>query len=214
GQWLQVVGVAKMAKYESFGEAPKPFFYVPLQQDFAMRPSLNVRTSRDPVTIAAALTREVHALDANLAPFEVITMRESIDFTALSSQQVAVALLSIFGGLALLLAAIGLYAVMSYAVSQSTRELGLRMALGAVPSDLLRLVMSHGLGLTAAGLILGAAAALAVTRLMGKLLYSISSYDPEAFALAFAVMTMVSLAACFLPAWRAAQTDPSQALRD
>src|SRR5438270_23279 len=214
GQWLQVVGVAKMAKYESFGEAPKPFFYVPLQQDFAMRPSLNVRTSRDPVTIAAALTREVHALDANLAPFEVITMRESIDFTALSSQQVAVALLSIFGGLALLLAAVGLYAVMSYAVSQSTRELGLRMALGAMPLDLLRLVMSHGLGLTAAGLILGAAAALALTRLMGKLLYSTSSYDPGAFVLAFVVMTIVSVAACFLPAWRAAQIDPSRALRD
>jgi len=214
GQWLQVIGVAKMAKYESFGEAPKPFFYVPLQQDFSMRASLNVRSSRDPVTIAAALAREVRALDANLAPSEVITMRKSIDFTALSSQQVAVSLLSIFGGLALLLAAVGLYAVMSYAVSQSTRELGVRMALGAAPLDLLRLVMSHGLGLTAIGLILGAAVALALTRLMGKLLYSTSSYDPGAFALAFAVMTIVSVAACFLPAWRAAQIDPSRALRD
>jgi putative ABC transport system permease protein len=103
---------------------------------------------------------------------------------------------------------------MSYAVSQSTRELGLRMALGAQASDLLRLVMSHGFALTAGGVLLGAGTALVLTRLLGDLLYKVSPTDPLAFALAFAVMLIASLAACLLPAWRAIRVDPSHALRN
>ena len=213
GQWMQVVGVAKLVKYGTFGEAPKPFFYVPLRQNFSIRSSLNIRTARDPAAMAAALSREIHAMDANLAQTEVITMRQNINFTALASQNIAVALLTIFGGLALLLAAIGLYGVMSYAVSQSTRELGLRMALGAGRSHLIRLVMSQGLALTAGGIVLGAIAALAMTRLIGDLLYKVNPRDPLAFGSACLVMMTASLAACFLPAWRAARTDPSRALR-
>jgi len=123
-------------------------------------------------------------------------------------------LLSIFGGLALVLAAVGLYGVMSYAVSQSRRELGLRMALGARASDLLWMVMSHGVALTLAGALLGAGAALSLTRLLGDLLFKTSPRDPLAFGAAFLVMTVASLAACFLPAWRATRTDPVRALRD
>jgi len=119
---------------------------------------------------------------------------------------------SIFGAMALFLAAIGLYAMMSYAVSQSTRELGLRMALGARVTDLLRLVMSRGLVLTAGGVLLGAIVALGLTRLMGNLLYKVSPRDPLAFGVAFVVMTIVALIACFLPAWRATRIDPVRAL--
>jgi ABC-type antimicrobial peptide transport system permease subunit len=104
--------------------------------------------------------------------------------------------------------------VMSYAVSQSKRELGLRMALGAGASDLLRLVMKNGLMLTAAGVALGAAAALVLTRLMGDLLYQVSPRDPLAFGAALVVMTLAALAACFFPAWRATRTDPVRALRE
>jgi ABC-type antimicrobial peptide transport system permease subunit len=129
------------------------------------------------------------------------------------TQRLAVTLLAIFGGMALLLAAIGLYAVMSYAVSQSTRELGLRMALGAGVSDLMRLVMSRGLTLTAAGITVGAAAAFLLTRLMSNLLYKVSPRDPLAFASAFLILTIVALIACFLPAWRATRIDPVRALR-
>jgi predicted permease len=213
GQWLRVVGVAKLVKYDSFGEAPKPFFYVPLRQDFPIRISLNIRTSQDPAAIAADLTRVIHELDVNLAPSEVITMRQHINRTALSHQQIAVALLSIFGGLALLLAAVGLYGVMSYSVSQSTRELGLRMALGARPAHVLRLVLSRGLVLTAAGVLLGAVAALLLTRLFATLLYHVSPRDPLAFGSALVVMTTVSFTACFVPAWRATRTDPVRALK-
>jgi len=119
----------------------------------------------------------------------------------------------VFGGLALVLAAIGLYGVMSYTVSQSTRELGLRMALGARATDLLRMMMSQGLALTAVGILLGAAAALGLTRLIGTLLYKVSPRDPLAFGVAFVVMAVASSVACFLPAWRATRTDPVRALR-
>jgi predicted permease len=213
GQWMQVVGIAKDSKYQSVRETRKPFFYVPLRQNFARGPGLNIRTRLSPKAMTAALTREVHAIDRNLALFEVITLQEQVNRST-SPQLVAVTLVGVLGGLALLLAAIGLYGVMSYSVSQSTRELGLRMALGATPSHLLRLVMSRGLALTAAGIVGGTAAALASTRLLGYLLYNVSPRDPTSFGSAFVVIIVASLAACFLPAWRATRTDPLQALRD
>ena len=213
GRWMQVVGVAKDSKYESIREAPKPFFYVPLRQNFSRSAGLYIRTPLSPETMATALTREVHAIDGNLALFEVITLQEQVDRST-SPQMVAVTLVGILGGLALLLAAIGLYGVMSYAVSQSTRELGLRMALGAGASKLLQLVLSRGLVLTASGVALGAAVALGLTRLLGNLLYKVSPRDPLAFGSALVVMTVASVAACFLPAWRATRTDPARALRE
>ena len=213
GRWMQVVGVAKDSKYQSVRETPKPFFYVPLRQNFSRGAGLYIRTPLSPETMATVLAREVHALDGNLALFEVITLQEQVDRST-SPQMVAVTLVGILGGLALLLAAIGLYGVMSYAVSQSTRELGLRMALGAGTSNLLRLVLSRGLGLTLGGVVLGAVVALGLTRLLGSLLYEVSPRDPLAFGSAFVVMTIAALAACFLPAWRATRTDPARALRD
>jgi predicted permease len=213
GRWIEVVGVAKDSKYQSVRESPKPFFYVPLRQNFSPGASLYIRTPLSPERMATALAREVHVLDANLALYEVITLQEQVDRST-SPQQVAVTLLGVLSGLALLLATIGLYGVMSYAVSESSRELGLRMALGAGASNLLRLVLSRGLALTAGGVALGAAVALGLTRLLGNLLYQVSPRDPLAFGSAFVVMTMAALAACFLPAWRAMRTDPARALRE
>jgi macrolide transport system ATP-binding/permease protein len=213
GRWMRVVGMAKDSKYQSVRETPKPFFYVPLRQNFSRGVGLYIRTPLSPETMASALMREVHALDGNLALYEVITLQEQVDRST-SPQMVAVTLVGILGGLALLLAAIGLYGVMSYAVSQSTRELGLRMALGAGASNLLRLVLSRGLALTAGGVALGTAVALGLTRLLGNLLYKMSPRDPLAFGSAFVIMTIAALVACFLPAWRATRTDPARALRD
>jgi macrolide transport system ATP-binding/permease protein len=213
GQWLQVVGVVKNAKYRSLTETAKPFFYVPMRQNFSINLGLNIRTRLGPETMATTLAREVKSLDPNLAVSEVITMREQVDRMSWT-QRAAVILMGIFGGLALVLAAIGLYGVMSYAVSQSRRELGLRMALGANASELLRLVMKKGLAITAAGIVVGVAASVILTRMIADLLFKVSPRDPLAFGSAFVVMVIVSVAACFLPAWRASQTDPLKALRD
>jgi macrolide transport system ATP-binding/permease protein len=213
GRWARVVGVAADSKYESMGETPKSFFYVPLQQDFAREPDLNIRTTQSLQSTLAAVLREVHALDQNLALYEMITLQEQVN-RATSPQLVAVTLVSTLGGLALLLAAVGLYGVMSYAVAQSTREMGLRMALGAGAANLLRLVISRGLRLTAVGVLFGTVAALALTRLLGRLLYNVSPHNPWVFGSALAVMTMTAISACLLPAWRAVRTDPARVLRD
>ena len=211
-RWMQVVGVARAAKYRNLLETAKPFFYVPLRQNFSAVAGLQIRTPQSTAALAPALVREIHALDANVAPGELLTMREQVTRTT-ASQRIAVTILGVFGSLAVLLAAIGLYGVMASTVSQSAREFALRMALGAGTSDLLRLVLSKGLALTAGGAALGAAAALELTRLMGYLLYNVSPRDPWAFGSAFAVIAVASLAACLVPAWRATRTDPLQALR-
>ena len=210
--WMQIVGVAKNANYETKLEAPRSFFYVPVRQNFFVGNALLIRTRETPGAIMNALAREVHVLDPTLALYAAYRLQEQVDERGYT-QRLAVTLLGIFGGMALFLAAIGLYAVMSYAVSQSTRELGLRIALGARAADLLRLVMSRGLVLTAGGIVVGAAVALVLTNLMGSLLYKVSPRDPLAFGSALAIMMIVALTACFLPAWRAARIDPVQALR-
>jgi len=213
GRWARVVGVVADSKYESMRDTGKPFFYVPLRQDFEREPALNIRTSQPSPAISAAVLREVHALDANLALYEMITLQEQVNRST-SPQLVAVTLVSILGGLALLLAGVGLYGVMSYAVAQSTRELGLRMALGAGAANLLRLVMSRGLRLTAGGMLFGAVAALALTKLLAGLLYHVSPHDPRVFASALVVMAITAVSACLMPAWRASRTDPARVLRD
>ena len=130
-----------------------------------------------------------------------------------AAQRIAVTILVVFGGLAVVLAAIGLYGVMASTVSQSSRELALRMALGAGAADLLGLVLSKGLALTAGGIGLGLVAALQATRLLGYLLYKVSPRDPLAFGSALVVICVASLVACVVPAWRATRTDPLYALR-
>ena len=212
-RWLQIVGIAKNSNYHSKTETPIPFFYVPLRQNFRVQNSLVIRTRETPGAMMTALAREVHALDPNLAPLITERLQDQIDLISYS-QRLAVSLVALFGGMALFLAAIGLYAVVSYTVSQGTRELGLRMALGAGTKDLMRLVMSRGLFLTASGVAIGVLAAFMLTRLMGNMLYKISPHDPLAFGSAIAVITIASLAACFFPAWRATRIDPIQALRE
>jgi predicted permease len=212
-KWMEVVGVAKNANYENMLETPKPFFYVPVRQNFFVQNGFIIRTDQSATAIMNALARQIHALDPNLAPLDTISLQQQVDRMSYT-QRLATTLLAIFGGMALFLAAIGLYAVMSYSVSQGTRELGLRMALGADASNVLRLVISRGLRLTTAGIIIGAIAAFVLTRLMGNLLYKVSPRDPLAFGSAFVIMTTVALTACFLPAWRATRIDPAQALHD
>ncbi len=212
GRWLQVVGLAKNSKYHSLIEPAKPFFYVPMSQS-QLGQSLEIRSSLGPEAIAPVLTREIQAMDDNLAPGEIITMREQVDRMSWP-QRAAVTLLAAFSGIALLLAGIGLYGVMSYAVSQSRRELGLRMALGAGASDLLQLVIAQGIRLTVVGAIIGAGVAWLSTRLMGDLLYRVSPRDPLVFLSALVVMLVAGLAASMVPGWRAVRTNPVSILRN
>jgi predicted permease len=212
GNWSLVVGVAADSKYSSISENTEAFFYVPLRQYFAIEPDIHIRTTQPLGTVQTALIRVVRGLDPNLALAEMFTLDEQVN-RSVSHELVAVTLVAVFGGLALLLASIGLYGVMSCTVSQSTRELGLRMALGAGASNVLGRVLSFGLLLTTAGIAIGIALALLLTRLLGNLLYQVSPRDPLAFAAAFAVMTLAATAACFLPAWRATRTDPIRAIR-
>jgi predicted permease len=211
-QWRLVVGVARAIKSRNLMEAPRPYFYVPLRQNPAPVVALHLRTALAPAALAPMLVREIHALDANISPGEVITMREQVERTT-ASQRIALTMLIVFGGLALVLAAIGLYGVMAATVAQGARQLALRLALGAEASDVHRFVLARGLAMTAAGAAIGVAVAFQATRLLGYLLYEVSPRDPLTFAGAVAVVTVAALAACLVPARRAARTDPIQALR-
>jgi predicted permease len=212
GRWLRVVGVARPIRSRNFMEARRPYFYVPLRQNPVPVLALQVRTALDPATLRASLVREMRTLDANIAPGELITMREQVERTT-APQRIALTMLIVFGGVAIGLAAIGLYGVMAATVAQSTRQLALRMALGAEPSDVIRLIMRSGLAVTIAGVVMGAAAALETTRLMGYLLYEVNPLDPMVFAAAVAVVAVAATSACAIPALRATRTNPLQALR-
>jgi predicted permease len=211
-RWRQIVGVAKNVNYDTKREPPRSFFYVPVRQNFSVSNSLLIRTRETPSALRNALAREVHALDSTLAPIAPFRLEEQVNRKGYT-QQLAATLIALFGAMALFLAAIGLYAVMSYSVSQTTRELGMRMALGAGARDILRLVLSRGLRLTIVGIAIGGIAALLLTRLMGDLLYKVSPRDPLAFGLALVILLGVALFACFLPARRAMRVDPVRALR-
>ncbi len=208
----RIVGVARSIKSRNFLEASRPYFYVPLAQNPIPSIGLHIRTPLSPAAIGPSLVREIQALDPNLAPGELITMRAQVDRTT-APQRIGVTMLMVFGGLALVLAAIGLYGVMAATVAQSTKQLALRIALGADAADLRRLVLLRGLAMTAAGVTIGVACAAGTTRLMGYLLYRVSPRDPITFGTAVVVVIGVALIACVAPAWRAMRTDPIQALR-
>jgi macrolide transport system ATP-binding/permease protein len=212
GRWRRIVGVAHNVKFESLLDAPRALFYLPLKQNFSTQGAIFIRTRQAPDALSRSLARRIRALDPRIAPYEVITLREQVR-RATSSQRIAVTLLAMFGALAMLLAGIGLYGTMAYAVSQRRRELGLRTALGAAPTVLLRLVLSQGLRLTAIGVVLGGVAAFASTRMIAYMLYQVSPRDPHAFVAALVIMVLAALLACLAPAWRAARTNPVAALR-
>lgn len=175
--------------------------------------SLHIRTRQPADAIANALVGEIHAIDPGLAPADVISMREQVTRST-SSQRIAVTLLGVFGGLALLLAVVGLYGVMSFAVSQSTRELGLRKALGARGTDLVWLVAAQGVAVTALGIVAGGGAAWLLTRLIATLLYQVGPHDALAFGSAFVIMSVASFTGCVVPTLRAARIDPLRALHN
>lgn len=208
----EIVGVVKDSKYRSLGEDSMPYVFLPYLQSPQPAMALHVQTRGNPRELAAAVRREVQALDPNLPAFNVMSLADNIDISLFPSRFGAV-LLGVFGFLALLIASIGIYGVMSYGVSERTHEMGIRMALGARHGDVLRLVISQGIWLALIGVAIGAGLALALTRVVKSYLYDVSVTDPLTFIGIASLLIGVALLACYVPARRATKVDPLEALR-
>jgi predicted permease len=208
-----VIGIARNAKYNGVAEDPIPFIYQPLRQNYTPAATLHVRAAADAAGLAAPVRREVTQVDPTLSVFDTRTLDDQVS-QSLAPLRTNVIMLGVFGGLALLLASLGLYGVASYSVSLRTREIGVRMALGARPSAVLRLVLGHGLVLVGAGLALGLVASLALASAVPRdLLPNVSARDPWTFIGTSVILGIVACLASYLPARRATRIDPLVALR-
>ena len=212
-QMRQIVGIARTASYSSWGEPAQRCVYVPLAQNFSDAMTLYVRSKGDPEQILTPIERELKAVAPQVLMSGARTGRQIID-GGLFQARIGVALLSVFGLLALGLASIGLYGILAYSVSQRKREIGLRMALGANRPNVLRLVLRQGMSLVLTGVLIGFAAALVVARLLSRMLYGIGATDPASLAGAAAMLLSVAWVACYLPARWATHVDPLVALRE
>jgi len=190
---------------------PRPEMFFPSRSQFP-RLALIVRTAGDPMRMAPAVTAQVWAIDKDQPVHDVQAMDRVVD-DSISQRRFNMLLLAVFAATALVMAAVGIYGVLAYAVSRRTREIGIRMALGAQTRDVLRLIGREGFVLVLTGIGIGLAGALALTRLMSSLLFGVSPTDATTFALVPALLAGVALAACYLPARRAARVDPTVALR-
>jgi putative ABC transport system permease protein len=211
--WRTIVGVVRHVKKYGLDGRVKEQYYIPAAQLPRRSMFLVLRTATDPSASVASARAAVRALDADLPVFRVSTMEQVVDDT-LTTRRFATLLLGVFAAIALLLAGIGLYGVISYSVAQRTREIGIRMALGAREGDVVRMVVRRGMILTGMGLVLGTVAALAVTRFLASLLFAVAPTDPSTFAAIAILLAAVAWLASFLPARRAARVDPLLALRE
>ncbi|HZN07798.1 MAG TPA: ABC transporter permease [Pyrinomonadaceae bacterium] len=212
GPFMRVVGVVREGKYFNIAEDPRPFIWTPLTQDYRSHGALVVRATGSPDSLFGAVRGEVNRLDPNLPLFDVKTLTEHLRL-ALFPARVAAMVLGVFGFVALLLSAIGIYGITSYAVAQRTHEIGIRMALGAQVGDVLKLVLTHGLKLTMIGAAIGLVGAYLATRAITSVLYGVSATDPLTFGLVSVLLIGVALVACYVPARRAMKVDPLVALR-
>lgn len=209
---FEVVGVAKDIKYNTLGEEATPYLYLPLLQTYSPAVTLHVRTERAPAALAGPVRGVLREMAPGLPPPEVRTMDDVLD-ALLWAPRAGATLLSLFGLSALLLAVIGIYGVTSYVVSQKRREVGIRLALGAQRSDVLRLFLKRGMGVVAVGLVLGLLGAFALMKLISGLLFGVAGPDPLAFGGAALVLFLVSLLANYVPARRAAAVPPVEVIR-
>jgi predicted permease len=210
---MEVIGIARDGKYGSLGEEPKPYIFYPHRQLYRSQMAVVVRAQGDAASLAPRVRQEVLALDPTLAVYDVKTLEAHLG-TALYPARAAALLLGLTGVVALFLAAIGLYGVLSYLVTLRTKEIGVRMALGADRANVVRLVVGRGLRLAGAGLAIGLVLSAAVTRFASFLLYGTSPLDPPTFAAVAALLLTVALVAAWSPAARAAAVEPVRALRE
>jgi predicted permease len=210
---MTIVGVAGIVKQYGLDNEGKIAVYFPHQQQSSSSMFLVTRTSSEVAGLGAAIEREIHSVDPNAAVYDVRTMQERLS-ASLARQRFSTAMLGAFAGFALLLASLGVYSVMSYLVSQSTRDIGVRVALGAQRGNILRLVMSQGVALVAIGIVGGVAGAIALTRVMASLLFGVTTTDPLTFSSVCLILGLAAFAATVIPAFRATRIDPMVALRE
>jgi putative ABC transport system permease protein len=209
----EIVGIVKDAKQGELASEPNPEMYLPQSQASKLRSAtLVVRTSSDPLTLAGSVQNEVWAIDKGMPVSQVRSMDQVIS-DSIGPQRFNMLLLGIFAIIALILAVVGIYGVMSYSVSQRIHEIGVRMALGAGRRDVLSLVVGQGMRLALVGIAIGLAASFMLTRLMESLLFGVSATDPGTFVMIAATLGTVAFLACYVPARRAARVDPMVALR-
>ena len=218
---VEIVGVVRDGRFRDYRDKLRPCFYIPLAQSYGVHPffrfvvgrmNLEVRTTGDPARLAAGIRDEIHALDKDLAPGQAQTLEAYRD-AGLGQERLSAALLTGLGALAALIASIGLYGVLAFTVAQRTREIGIRMALGAASGQVLRSVLRDALALIGAGIAIGIAATLLLARLISGLLYGVSSTDPAAYASVAGILIVVGALSAWLPARRASRVDPMVALR-
>jgi predicted permease len=214
GPFMEVVGIVQDGKYQDVTEDPQPYFYVPFEQSYMSIRTIHVRTSVPPETLALQLESQIHELAPDVPITQVETMSQSLQgangffFFRFGAQITAV-----MGFLGLILAVVGIYSVVSYAAAQRTQEIGIRIAMGASPRAILKMVLRQGLGVVGIGLALGLVIALAGTRLMSGLIVGIKPSDPLTFFVVVLMLTAIALFACWIPAHRATRIDPLVALR-
>jgi putative ABC transport system permease protein len=210
--WREIIGVVADVKHFALDQEVRPTMYLPHEQDPVRGLFLIVRSNNDPLSLVSAVRGEVSAMDKSLAVGNVKTMELAVN-ESIAPQRFILLLIGIFAALALVLAAAGIYGVISYSVAQRTQEIGIRIALGARTDDVLRLIITQGMLLTLTGIAIGLIGSFALTRLMSNLLFGVSTTDPITFGAVSLLLIAVALIACFLPARRASQVDPMIALR-
>jgi len=210
--WITIVGVVGRVKQYTLDSDSRIAFYLPQTQYVTRDMNVVMRSAGDSASLVAALKREILDLDGDLPLYNVVTMEQRVA-ESLARRRFSMLLLTLFASLALALAAIGTYGVMAYLVNQGTREIGIRIALGATPGRILSLVVSKGMTMALFGLALGLAGAFAFTRLMSKLLFGVQATDPATFAIISVMLIFIALLASYIPAQRAARVDPMVSLR-
>jgi putative ABC transport system permease protein len=210
-KWLTIVGIVRSIRHRGLDLDPAPEYYVPLAQRAESSMILAVRGGQDPRTLTAAIRREIQSIDPD-QPIANVRTLETVTADSIAPRRMSMVLLGAFAGIALLLASVGIYGVISYLVVQRTHEIGVRMALGAQRSDVLRLIVGHAAKLVGIGTVIGLVLAFVSTRLLSALLYNVGAFDVTTFLFVTIVLAAIALLASYIPALRAARANPMIAL--
>ena len=211
--WLEIVGVVKDVKYDGLRGSTEPAYYLPYAQMPARGQDIVIRTAGDPLSILPMVRAEINAIDPAVPILRATTLDERMS-EAVGEPRFQTTLLLVFSSIALVLAAVGIYGVLSYSISLRTHEIGVRISVGASRGDVLRMVIGEGMALATIGITLGIIGSLALTQLLATMLFEVSPHDPATYAGVSLVMAAVTLLACFIPAGRATRVDPIVALRN